>query len=130
MNTPATVLVVEDDEDDFFLFERELKKVGVAVARHVVDGQTAVAYLAGDAPFGDRAEHPLPDIVFLDLKIPRLNGHEVLEWIRSQPGLQDLRVYVLTGSDEPKDHARAAKAGATGYFVKPLEGARLRQLFA
>lgn len=130
MNKPRLVLVVEDDEDDLFLFKHELKKVGVSGAKHAADGQAAVDYLAGNGPFEDRSLHPLPDVVFLDLKIPHLNGHEVLEWIRSQPGLEALRVYVLTGSDEPKDRDRAAAAGATGYFVKPLEAARLKQLFA
>ncbi len=129
MNGGQVVLVVEDDEDDLFLLERELKKIGLTTVRHLGDGRQAVDYLAGAGPFADRTRHPLPELLFLDLKIPRLNGHEVLAWIRSRPELEGMRVFVLTGSDEPKDRARVDELGAAGYFVKPLLAPQLQELF-
>ena len=128
MKDRPVVLTVEDDDDDLFLLERELAKAGAAIGQRVRDGRAAVDYLAGNGPYGDRGKHPLPEIVFLDLKIPYLGGHGVLAWIRSRPEFARLRVYVLTGSDEPKDRAQAEALGATGYFVKPLLAAQIRPL--
>jgi CheY-like chemotaxis protein len=130
MKDGRVVLVVEDDEDDLFLLQRELARIGSSVIKHARDGRAAVDYLSGNGAFGDRQSHPLPDIIFLDLKLPRMNGHEVLEWIRKQPALGGIHVYVLTGSDEPKDRARVNEQGAAGYFVKPLLAAQLQELFA
>lgn len=129
MKTDCVVLVVEDDEDDLFLFQRELGKVGNPTVRRARDGREAVDYLSGNGRFADRTQHPMPQVVFLDLKIPHLDGHGVLAWIRSQAALKDLAVYILTGSDEPRDRARVQSLGAAGYFVKPLLAGQLRTLF-
>jgi CheY-like chemotaxis protein len=125
MKDRPVVLVVEDDEDDLFLLERELARVGSPIVKHAPDGRAAVDYLGGNGPFGDRQAHPPPDIVFLDLKLPRMNGHEV-----TQPALDGIPVYVLTGSDEPKDRARVNERGAAGYFVKPLLAPQLQELLS
>jgi CheY-like chemotaxis protein len=129
MIASAAVLLAEDNEDDLFLTQRVLKKAGVGPVFHVSDGREAVQYLGGEGAFGDRRLHPFPEVVLLDLKMPELTGHEVLEWIRSQPALRDLKVYVLTSSDEHRDRERAAKAGVQGYFVKPLTAAHLAEIF-
>lgn len=123
------MLLAEDNEDDLFLTQRVLKKAGVGPAFHVGDGREAVAYLGGEGEFGDRTRHPLPDVVLLDLKMPGMTGHEVLEWIRAQPALRDLRVCVLTSSDEQRDRDRVAKAGVQGYFVKPLTAGDVAKIF-
>ena len=130
MSSRPVVLIVEDDDDDLFLLQRELGKAGAVVRQRVADGRAAVEYLAGNGPYGDRQRYPLPDIVFLDLKIPYLSGHGVLAWIRERPEFAPLRIYVLTGSDEPKDRAQAEALGATGYFVKPLLAPQIRPLLA
>jgi CheY-like chemotaxis protein len=114
------VLLAEDNEDDLFLSTRALAKAGLSPVHHVEDGGQAIDYLAGKGAYADRARFPLPQVLLLDLKMPAFTGHEVLEWLRRQPGLQDVRVYVLTSSDEPRDRQRVQKAGAQGYFVKPL----------
>lgn len=114
------VLLAEDNEDDFFLSHRALTKAGIDSVHHVEDGRQAMDYLAGRGPYADRARYPFPDILLLDLKMPFHTGHEVLEWLRAQPGLQTLAVHVLTSSDEPRDRERVRLAGANGYFVKPL----------
>jgi CheY-like chemotaxis protein len=120
MKPAPAVLLAEDNEDDLFLSRRMLAKAGLETVHHVADGRQALDYLAGRGPYADRARHPLPDIVLLDLKMPGHTGHEVLEWLRRQPDLQAVRVYVLTSSDEPSDRRRVQKAGAQGYIVKPL----------
>lgn len=120
MNSPLTVLLAEDNEDDLFLSTRVLTKAGISPVHHVEDGQQAMDYLAGVGAYADRARFPLPDLLLLDLKMPAYTGHEVLEWLRRQPGLETLRVYILTSSDEPRDRQRVQKAGVQGYLVKPL----------
>src|SRR5437868_11863537 len=77
-----SMLLVEDNEDDVFLLQRALKYAGIENPLHIVqDGEAALAYLSGAGVFADRTQHPLPFIVFLDLKLPYLNGFEVLTWL-------------------------------------------------
>ncbi len=80
-----------------------------------------VAYLSGEGKYSNRSEYPLPDLMLLDLKMPRMNGFEVLEWIRRQPGLSSLRVVVLTASDNMRDVNSAYKLGANSFMVKPMD---------
>src|SRR6185503_18110014 len=97
MTTKQAILLVEDNEDDVFLMERALQGAGVSNPLVVVEhGQAALDYLGGAGKFGDRVLYPLPAIVFLDLKLPYLSGHEVLAWIRQQKELEALVVVVLT----------------------------------
>ena len=120
MDLNRAILLVEDNEDDVFLMKRALKEAQVANPLYIVeDGQQAVDYLRGEGEFADRARYPFPAIVFLDLKLPLKSGHQVLEWIRAQPGLASLVVVVLTSSDEPSDVAKSYKLGANSYLVKP-----------
>lgn len=115
-----TILVAEDGDDDLFFMKRALRGTTVPHdLRVVVDGQQAVDYLGGENEYSDRARWPLPDILFLDLKMPRLNGFEVLEWMRARPALKHIKVVVLTGSPEVRDRQRAEALGAFTYLVKP-----------
>src|SRR6266568_6542022 len=83
------ILVAEDMQDDVVLLKHAFQKAGVGVALHfVTDGQEAVDYLNGAERYANRAEHPLPTLLLLDLNMPRLNGFDVLEWLRQQPGLR------------------------------------------
>lgn len=122
------VLLVEDNADDLFLTRRQLLKGGIKEVFHVSDGQSALDYLEGRGSFGKRNLHPLPDIVLVDLKIPEVSGHRVLEWIKTRPALAGMKTYVLSSSDEERDRHRAAQAGARGYFVKPLTAADVASL--
>jgi CheY-like chemotaxis protein len=87
----------------------------------VENGEQAIAYLKGEGKYASREEYPLPSLLLLDLKMPRKNGFDVLEWIRQQPGLGSLRVVVLTSSDEIRDVNRAYQLGANSFLVKPLD---------
>ena len=115
-----TILLVEDNEDDAFLMQRAMAEAQIVnPLQHVEDGQAAIDYLRGSGDYSDRDRFPLPMIVFLDLKLPLKNGHEVLAWIRGQPEFADLVVIVLTSSEEQVDIKRSYQLGANSYVVKP-----------
>jgi CheY-like chemotaxis protein len=115
----STVLLVEDNEDDVFLMQRLFKKEAIPLNLQVVtNGREAVQYLSGEDKFSDRATFPVPWLVFLDLKLPFLDGFDVLSWIRKQETLASLRVVILSSSLEDQDKERAATLGSP-YFVKP-----------
>ena len=78
-------------------------------------------YLSGVGPHADRTSSPLPVLILLDLKVPRRNGHEVLEWMRAQDGLRRIPVAVLTSSRERRDVDSAYDLGANAYLVKPVD---------
>ena len=129
MTTKRALLLVEDNEDDVFLMRRALKSAGVANPLHVVeDGQAAVDYLEGAGKYSDRTSHPLPVIVFLDLKLPYKSGTEVLAWIRRQKEFESLIVVVLTSSNEPSDLNTCYRLGANSYLVKPPTPEQLEEL--
>jgi two-component system, response regulator len=118
------VLLVEDDEDHVFLVRRALRDLeDAAVTVDVAgNGEQALEEL-GRARFDPRA---LPQLVLLDLKLPRLDGLEVLRRIRADASLQALPVVVLTSSERQDDRERALRLGATWYVCKPIDGARFR----
>lgn len=123
------ILLVEDNEDDVFLMKHALNGAGVSNPIFVVEtGQQAVDYLAGTGAFQDRARYPVPVVVFLDLKLPLMSGHEVLAWIRSQRQFESLVVVVLTSSNEPSDVRRSYSLGASSYLVKPLNARQVIDL--
>lgn len=127
---PLGILLVEDDENDVFLMERALTKASIPPPMQVLtNGRQALDYLGGIGPYADRAAHPLPRCLFLDLKLPFVHGFEVLEWIREQPELAGLNVFVLTSSPEERDRKKALQLGAKIYLIKPPTPEMLREVF-
>jgi len=125
----AVILLAEDEEDYVLLIRRAFAQAKIPNPMHVVwNGQEAIAYLKGEGKYANREEYPLPDLFLLDLKMPRVNGFEVLKWVRSQPGLAPLRVLVLTSSEEIRDVNEAYKLGANSFLVKPLDFQDFAQL--
>ena len=123
------ILVAEDDPTDAYFFERAFKRAGIPVTLHFVrDGQEALDYLQGAGSFADRTCYPVPQLVLLDLQMPRLNGFEVLEWVRKQPDLHGLLIVIFSSSTEPRDINRAYGLGANSYLVKPHSMAELTAL--
>src|ERR1700722_2760883 len=119
-NLDATILLVEDDEDDVFAMERVLEVGKIKNPLQVVtDGKEAKDYLGGVGIYADRKLFPLPFLIFLDLKLPYFTGFEILEWMRTQPHLESMLVVVLTGSAESRDQDTAYRLGARSYLVKP-----------
>lgn len=126
----GTLLLVEDNPDDIFLMRRALKKSGLDFPLQIVtDGKQALDYLTGSGYFADRRQFPRPTWVFLDLKLPYINGFEVLEWIRSDAASRDLDVVILTSSPEERDKENAARLGAKAYLVKPPSAESLLGVF-
>jgi CheY-like chemotaxis protein len=116
------VLIAEDDDGHILLLRRAFGQFGYAGAIQCVgDGEEAVAYLAGEGKFHRRSEFPLPDFLLLDLKMPRMNGLEVLGWVRAQPTLAQLRTVVLTTSDDLRDIRNAYELGAASFLTKPVD---------
>lgn len=115
------VLLVEDSQDDAFLFEWELEKSSLEVAlHHAWNGREAVDFLQS---VRNRGSEAIPTIVFLDIKMPIMNGFEVLEWLRSPAWSLPVPIIVLSGSEQPEDKARAFRLGASDYLVKPVTSA-------
>ena len=115
------MLIVEDDPNDAKLIQRAIKKARITDRVTIVeDGAAAIDYLAGVPPYDDREKYPLPVLMLLDLKLPKTNGFEVLEWLRTQPQLKRLPVVILTSSGETADIDRAYELGANSYLVKPV----------
>jgi CheY-like chemotaxis protein len=119
---PKSVLLVEDNPDDRFLAERVLRKAGVTLIRKAEDGQTALDMLltSGDT---------LPEMVILDLRLPKVDGLKVLSELRDNERSLALPVIILTSSNDPTDREACLKLGAIAYLNKPLELSALQQLF-
>jgi Response regulators consisting of a CheY-like receiver domain and a winged-helix DNA-binding domain len=115
-----SILLVEDDPNDVLLVRRAFQQTRSGIPLFVMrNGLEAINYLSGEGTYADRQAYPLPDIVLLDLSMPLMDGIEVLQWIRSQPGLKRLPVIVLTTSMNESDSKKAYEAGANSYVVKP-----------
>lgn len=126
------VLLVDDSEADRFFMRRALKDNGkLAVVAEVEDGEAAMSYLSGKGGFSDRQKYPFPDLMLLDLKMPRATGYEVLAWLQTQ-SFEDLKVVVLSGSFLPEDIAKTLELGADAYHmktvVKPEQEIMIRQI--
>lgn len=119
MGSPCTFLLVEDNDADATLVRRALSRTQLAHELQVVlSGEEAIAYLAGTGFYCNRQLYPLPVLVLLDLKLPGLDGFEVLAWIRGQDHLRHLQVVILSGSGEAGDFAKARNLGADSFLVK------------
>jgi CheY-like chemotaxis protein len=123
-----TILLAEDTEDDVFAIKIACRRTGFPHMLQVVtDGEMAIKYLNAEGKFADRTEYPLPNIMFLDLEMPKLNGHQVLEWIRSKREFAQLPVVMLTSSRLSSDIDRAYSLGVTSYVHKKADLGELGQ---
>jgi CheY-like chemotaxis protein len=114
------VLLAEDSSDDATLMMEAWQTAGVPnVLRLVNDGEQTLAYLNGEGAYANRAEHPFPISLFLDLKLPRVDGLEVLATIKRSPKLRQLNVDILSASARSNDIEAALGLGANSYLVKP-----------
>jgi len=120
-STGPIVLHVDDDPNDTALLEAARRKTSVNFRlENVSDGDQAIAYLTGSGKYANRANHPWPSLILLDLKMPRATGFEILKWIRTHPPCKNLPVLVLSGSELQEDIRQAYLMGANSYLVKPL----------
>ena len=115
------ILLVEDNRNDAFLFKRVLRQKNIRERVHTArDGVEAINFLF-DQKSGECIEQNRPKVIFLDLKLPRLNGLEVLEIIKNDPRTNDIPVVILTSSSEERDLKRAYELGVNSYLVKPVD---------
>jgi CheY-like chemotaxis protein len=113
------ILVVDDSDADISILNRAILKAGIesrVLSLH--DGQEAIDYLSHEDGFNERT-HPMPELMLLDLKMPKMDGFDVLLWLQSQPRLKRLPVMVLSSSQQDRDVDRAYDLGANCYVQKP-----------
>jgi CheY-like chemotaxis protein len=121
MEKLAHILLVEDNRMDVELTLDAFHEAKLLNTIHVAsNGQEALDYLFGRGPYADRNAFPMPNLVLLDLKLPGIDGFEVLRQVKSTPILKRLPVVILTSSKEEGDRALSYDHGANSYLVKPV----------
>lgn len=125
----VTFLLAEDDPNDAFFVAQEFNQGQNHLRLHrVCDAAEAMEYLEGKGEFADRQNYPLPDVILLDLKMPRVNGFEFLEWLRQRApeAMRHTPVVLMSSSTVASDVSRAYQLGANFYLVKPTDMRRFR----
>jgi len=124
------ILIADDDEDDLTAIRKILKQAGAKNPVFTVDdGEKVIAYLKGEEKFGNREKYPIPAILFLDLKMRRKSGFDVMEWIRDT-SFRDILIVALSGHGELESVRRAYQLGARSFLLKPCEVADVLNLMA
>ncbi len=122
MLNKVPILLAEDDENDIFMMGRAFDRAGFSNPLFVVrNGQQVIDYLNGTGEFGQRDKFPLPGLVLLDLKMPWMDGFDVLKWVRARSQFDALPIVVLTSSKLQTDIDRSKQLGVFDYRVKPHE---------
>lgn len=120
--TPVEILLVEDNPNDAEMAIRALRKHNLANnLEHVVDGEEALDFLFGQGNFTERKNAKSPKVILLDLKLPKVDGLEVLREVKSNPETKQIPVVVLTSSKEERDIVESYKLGVNSYIVKPVD---------
>jgi len=126
---PLTILLVEDNLDHAELVMRNMESFQVAnTIVHVEDGAEALDYLYGNSKYADRKQFPMPNLMLLDLRLPKIDGLEVLKIVKSDEALRPLPVVILTTSDAERDMAMAYEYNANSYVTKPVNFAEFSKL--
>ena len=118
-NKPNLILMAEDDDDFHRLTAFELRNHPDVELRRVEDGEELMDYLLHRGKYQNPQDAPSPDLIFLDLNMPRKNGHEALKEIRANAQLPFIPILILTVSSDRKDIQRAYSAGANSFITKP-----------
>ena len=125
------VLLAEDDGNDVLLVKRAFQKTAVKDSLRIVrDGQEAINYLMGEGKYSDRNEYPFPTILLTDLKMPKLDGLEVLQWIKEHENCRVIPTIIFSASAQLQDVEKAYALGANSYVQKPSTFEELTILFA
>jgi len=123
------ILIADDDENDRTLLQLAIQRSNIPVnTSEVYDGEEVINYLRGEGQYSDRVQYPFPDLVIIDLKMPRMNGLEVLDWIRKNPTCHFLPAIMLSGSGLEADILEAHRRGVKAYFIKPNAPDELQNL--
>jgi CheY-like chemotaxis protein len=115
-----TILLVEDEENDATLVKMAFEKNGITnPVQWVNDGLEAVAYLNGNGAYANRELFPFPEVLILDLKMPRMTGLELLAWLREHPEFRVIPTIIMSSSRQDPDVEKAYNLGANSYMIKP-----------
>jgi len=126
---PTVTLLVEDNRDHAELVMRSLAEHRVVnKVVHLTDGEMALDYLLHRGSYADTTQYPRPCVVLLDLRLPKVDGLEVLKTIKMTSELQGLPVVILTTSESERDMARAYEHHANSYLVKPVDFQKFQEL--
>jgi CheY-like chemotaxis protein len=126
---PFEILLIEDNPDHVELIRRSFGENRVANRLSTVaDGQAALDYLFHQGSYADIGQHPRPDVILLDLRLPKVDGLEVLRRIRADESLRSIPVVILTTSGADRDIAQAYNRSANSYLVKPVSFEQFSQL--
>ena len=126
---PYTILLVEDEPAHAEIVRRSFETIGIAnMLQHVSDGEAALDYLYRNNAFSDPASSPRPDLILLDLRLPKVDGQQLLKTIKSDPGLNNIPIVVLTTSASEADIAMAYSNNANSYLVKPVDFQQFSEL--
>lgn len=129
MDAVFPILIAEDDENDVIILERALRQAGFTNPFHVCrDGTEVVAYFRREGEFGDHARFPFPRLLITDLKMPRMDGIQVLKWLYEHPECNVIPRIVFSASQQTSDIQEAYKWGANSYLVKPGSYQHLTQM--
>jgi CheY-like chemotaxis protein len=116
------ILIADDDPNDVHIVKAAFARAGYDFPFHVVpNGEQAIAYLKGEGKYADRKKFPVPSLLLLDIKMPSIDGFDVLRWVRNRPEWRVLPVIVLTNSYYGPDVNRAYDLGANSFLTKPSE---------
>jgi CheY-like chemotaxis protein len=130
MDTALTILIAEDNEDDVQLLRMALQRQGLTNPVHVSpDGEDVILYLQARGPYADRKQYPFPRLLILDLKMPAMNGFEVLRWVRHHPHCTVIPTIIMSTSILPEDIQQAYELGANAYISKPSAFPKLQETF-
>jgi CheY-like chemotaxis protein len=120
MEKVIRVVIVDDLESERDLLQMALRNLGgFEIVAALEDGKDALKYLKGEGKFADRATYPMPDVLFLDVKMPQVDGFDVLEFVRTELSGEHPLMLVFTASDDPGDRERALRLGADEFYTKP-----------
>ena len=131
MNRTVQVVIVEDDPNDAYFIQRAFQQAGVKAPAHIcTTAQDAIHYLEGSGEYADRARFPFPNLLVTDIKMPGMNGLELLRWIRDHPEFQVIPTVVMSSSHQTEDVKCAYCLGANAYLCKPADANMFRNMFA
>jgi CheY-like chemotaxis protein len=121
-NNEHCIMIIDDEPSDLELIKRAFSvSTGKRIILCMNNGKEALAYLMGDGQFADRITNPYPSMLITDLKMPEVDGFEILEYLQNNPTRAIIPTVVLSSSEDPDDIHTAYKLGAYSYFVKPYK---------
>jgi CheY-like chemotaxis protein len=129
MEAQSTILLVEDNPDDVFLFRRALREGGIPFDVHVAEGgEEAIEYLSRACEGSNHPDYPVPRFIILDNKMPGASGSDLLLWICEHPLCRVIPMVVLSGTGSPSEVKLAFDRGAHGFFIKPTGSGELCEM--